>query len=71
MASGPCPEPIEPIKRLATSGLLPPDLASKFPKGQVGDHLNRGPRRRRYLRSQHRRDRDEVGNGSLEPSIAP
>jgi hypothetical protein len=35
MASGPCPEPTEPIKRLATGGLLPPDLASKFPKGQV------------------------------------
>jgi hypothetical protein len=35
MASGPRPEPSEPIKRLAASGLLPPDLASKFPKGQV------------------------------------
>jgi hypothetical protein len=35
MASGPCPEPTEPIKRLAASGLLPSDLASKFPKGQV------------------------------------
>ena len=34
MASGPRPEP-EPIKRLAASGLLPRDLASKFPKGQV------------------------------------
>jgi len=35
MASGPRPEPSEPIKRLAASGLLPPDLASKFPKGQI------------------------------------
>jgi hypothetical protein len=35
MASGPRPKPAEPIKRFPASELLPPDLASKFPKGQV------------------------------------